>query len=243
MNTNLIERLAELEHEQWAAWARHFLKEATPENMERWRRQVETPYSQLTEEEKAADRVWAQKVLQRAEEWNAAPDKGYEGKFLRVKQKNGWEYVERTNARGIVAVLAITKENKVLLIEQFRPPLGKVVVEIPAGLVGDIQGEEHESFAIAAQRELLEETGYHAEAMDYLTDGPASAGLSTEMITFFRASGLTKVAAGGGEASEKITVHEVPLSELESWIARKRQDGCVVDYKVYAALYFENQPV
>jgi ADP-ribose pyrophosphatase len=241
MNTKLIERLAELEHEQWSAWTRHFLNEGSPENIERWRRQLETPYSQLTEEEKEADRVWARKVLQCTE--GKAVDQGsvFEGRFLRVKQKNGWEYVERTNASGIVAILAITTESKVLLIEQFRPPLGKIVVEIPAGLAGDIPGEEHETFAIAAQRELLEETGYQAETMEYLTDGPASAGLSTEMITFFRASGLTKVAAGGGEASEKITVHEVPLYELTGWIARKRQEGCVVDYKVYAALYFEDR--
>jgi ADP-ribose pyrophosphatase len=114
----------------------------------------------------------------------------YEGRFLTVRKKGHWEYVERRKASGIVAILAITDNRGLILVEQFRIPVNKRVIEIPAGLAGDIAGNETETLAEAAKRELLEETGYEAQRMEYLTEGPASAGLSTEVITLFRAHEL-----------------------------------------------------
>jgi ADP-ribose pyrophosphatase len=163
----------------------------------------------------------------------------FEGRFLRVKKKDRWEYVERCKTSGVVAILAITEDRKLILVEQFRVPVDKCVIEIPAGLAGDTEGGENESLAEAAKRELLEETGYEAQRMEYLTAGPPSAGLSTEVVTFFRAQGLKKVSEGGGDGSENILIHAVPLTELETWIETKRKEGRLVDYKVYAALYFE----
>lgn len=161
------------------------------------------------------------------------------GKHLLLKQRNGWEYVERRKVSGIVGILAVTEDRKLLLVEQYRPALDKRVIEIPAGLAGDLEGAENEALAEAARRELLEETGYEALEMVYLTEGPASAGLSTEVITFFQARGLRKVGAGGGDISEEIIVHEVPLDAVHRWLEEKRRDGCAVDYKVYTASYFE----
>lgn len=60
---DLREQLAALEHEQWAHWTRYMLDNLTPENMARWRQQVETPYGELSEAEKESDRRWADKVL------------------------------------------------------------------------------------------------------------------------------------------------------------------------------------
>lgn len=237
--TDPLEKLAALEHEQWSSWTRHLLENQSEENLARWRRQVETPYLELTEDEKESDRIWAKKALNILE---ASPkndsDVLYEGRFLRVKKNKTWEYVERRKTSGIVAILAVTSQNRLLLVEQFRPPLGKRVIEIPAGLAGDIDGSEHEELAEAARRELLEETGYEAATMRYLTEGPASAGLSTEIITFFEAHDLKRVTAGGGDGGENIQVHEVQLSDLESWLETKRKEGCLVDYKIYTALYF-----
>ena len=160
-----------------------------------------------------------------------------EGRFLRVRRKDHWEYVERHNTTGIVAILAITDNQEIILIEQLRIPVNRRVIEIPAGLAGDIEGQENEDLAEAAKRELLEETGFEAQGMEYLTDGPPSAGLSTEMVTFFRALGLKKVNRGGCDGTENIHVHVVPLAQLKSWIETKRGEGCLVDYKIYAALY------
>ena len=163
----------------------------------------------------------------------------YEGRFLTVRKKGNWEYVERRKASGIVAILAITDNRGLILVEQFRVPVNKRVIEIPAGLAGDIESKENEALVEAAKRELLEETGYQAQRMEYLTEGPTSAGLSNEVITLFRAHDLKKVLKGGGDESENIQIHVVPLAELKSWIETKRQEGCLVDYKVFAALYLE----
>lgn len=161
----------------------------------------------------------------------------FEGRFCRLRSVDTWEYVERRRATGVVAVLAVTPDGKVLLIEQFRPAVGKRVIEIPAGLVGD--AGEDEELATAARRELLEETGYDARTMVFLTDGPAAAGITNEFVTFFRADDLTKVAEGGGVDGEKIVVHEVPLDGVDTWMEGKRRDGCLIDCKVYTALYFQ----
>jgi hypothetical protein len=64
MREDILECLARLEHEQWAAWTNHFLSQQTPANIERWRRQAQTSYDDLSEQEKEADRVWARKVLE-----------------------------------------------------------------------------------------------------------------------------------------------------------------------------------
>lgn len=61
---NFRERLAELEHQQWAHWTRYMLDNLTSENIEQWRKQIETPYFNLSEEEKKSDRHWADKVLE-----------------------------------------------------------------------------------------------------------------------------------------------------------------------------------
>ncbi len=79
---SLRERLADLEHEQWTHWTRHLLDHATPENVARWRRQCETPYSALTESEKESDREWADRVLRLLDGGPRRPD-SYDGRRFR----------------------------------------------------------------------------------------------------------------------------------------------------------------
>ena len=164
-----------------------------------------------------------------------------EGRHIRLVRRRGWEYADRPNATGIVAILAITDDNRLVLTEQDREPVRKSVIELPAGLAGDVSGEADEALATAAHRELLEETGYQADGMVYLTEGPPSAGLSTEVITFYRATGLRKVGAGGGVDHEKIEVHEVPLAEVDNWLREAASAGRLIDPKIYTGLYFVRQ--
>ena len=109
------------------------------------------------------------------------------GKYLSLVKKNGWEYVERPGISGIVVILAITDNDEVLFTEQLRIPVGKRVIELPAGLAGDIPGQENEDLSVAAKRELFEECGYEAAKMELLIEGPPSAGLTTEYISLFKA--------------------------------------------------------
>jgi ADP-ribose pyrophosphatase len=144
--------------------------------------------------------------------------------------------VERTNTSGAAVIVAVTDHRELLLVEQYRIPLGRRVVELPAGLVGD--GGEQESLLNAAIRELCEETGFEAAEWQYLFDGPSSAGLAAETYAMFLARRAHRVGPGGGDHSEDIQVHAVPLDEVETWLDMKRQQGVMVDPKVYAGLYF-----
>lgn len=161
-----------------------------------------------------------------------------EGKHLRLVRQGHWEYAQRTKTNRAVAIVAITNDQKILLTEQYRIPLGQRVIELPAGLVGDDAGHEAEDFSIAARRELLEETGYEAALVRFLTVGPPTAGLASEVVAFMLATGLNQVAAGGGVGSEQIVVHAVELTEVPHWLEEHAAGGLLVDPKVYAGLYF-----
>lgn len=165
----------------------------------------------------------------------------YEGRWLRALRRAGWEYAERPGVMGIVILVAVTPERNLLFVEQHRPPVNAVVVEFPAGLVGDEPGRGAESVEEAARRELLEETGFEAGAFERLCEGPPSPGFTSEEITFLLARNLRKSGAGGGVEGEKLEVFEVPLSEAEAWIQGRIRKGRKVDPKVYAGLYFLSQ--
>ncbi len=163
------------------------------------------------------------------------------GKFIRLVKEGTWEYVHRVNSEGIVVLVPVTDAGELVLIDQYRPAIKKRVIELPAGLSGDDE-KAGEELSEAAHRELLEETGYVAQSMEYLIEGPISSGLSTEVVTFFRASGLKKEGEGGGDDSEDITVHLVPLDTVVDWVRKRIQDtGCTVDPKVFAGIFWAQQ--
>jgi ADP-ribose pyrophosphatase len=163
------------------------------------------------------------------------PETMCEGKYLRLVRRGPWEYAERTNAGHAVIVIAVTPERKLLFVEQFRVPMDAPTIEMPAGLVGDTQADD--TLEAAARRELLEETGWLADEVKVLMVGPTSSGMSNELIAFVRARGLTRVHAGGGDDSEDITVHEVPVDDAPRWLAAKMAEGYAMDPKLWAGLW------
>lgn len=151
------------------------------------------------------------------------------GKFVTAKRRGKWEYVARS--RGIrAAVILAVEDDHVLLVEQYRVPLGCNCIELPAGLIGD--HDANEDTLTSAARELEEETGYRADRIEIVGEYFSSPGLVSESFTLVRAHGLTKVGNGGGVDGENIVVHRIALSDLPEFIAEKRNEGCVVDVKL-----------
>lgn len=159
------------------------------------------------------------------------------GKWLRLKRRGRWEYAERTNPGGGVMIIAVTPDDCLLFVEQFRPAIECMTIEMPAGLVGDVATSADESAVDAARRELIEETGYSAGRIEFLMAGPTSAGMSNEILAFVRAYDLTRVHAGGGDDTENILVHEVPRRDAAAWLVAKIRSGYSIDPKMFAGLY------
>ncbi len=140
----------------------------------------------------------------------------FEGKFLTVWEKeffdkNGvrrtWEYIER---KKVIFIFPITGDQKAVLIKNFRVPLERYVIEIPAGLK-DVEGESDEE---SARRELLEETGYSARNLIPISSWPYRSGSSNGIVSCFAATGLTKITDIVGDATEDLTVLEIPMKDL-----------------------------
>ncbi|KGM56673.1 DNA mismatch repair protein MutT [Lysobacter arseniciresistens ZS79] len=164
------------------------------------------------------------------------PEILYEGPWLRMVRRGRWEYAERTHGNGMaVIIIAVTPDDHVLFVEQYRVPLGARTIEMPAGLVGD--DHAHDTLESAARRELVEETGWEPGRVDVLLVGPTSSGMSSERIAFVRALDLTRVGDGGGVDNEDITVHKVPRAQAPAWLMRKQAEGFELDLKLWAGLW------
>jgi ADP-ribose pyrophosphatase len=161
----------------------------------------------------------------------------YRGRYLSLLERDGWEFASRSNASGVVVIVAVTDGGELVLVEQYRLPVQARVLELPAGLVGDLEDRD-ETELEAAGRELIEETGYAAGQLEILMASPSSAGMSDEIITFVLATDLQRVGPGGGDASEDIEVLAVSLEQVDVWLEEQRAAGKPMDPKIFAALYW-----
>lgn len=158
--------------------------------------------------------------------------KVFEGKHVIVLSRDDWEFVQRKKAKEAVAVVAVTDDRRLILTEQFRAPVNGRVIDLPAGLIEEFNAEE------TAKRELEEETGFTCEAIDLLATSPTSPGITSEIVHFYRAKNVRRRGKGGGVDGENITVHDVPLGDVERWV---RSKDVLIDTKLWAGLYFAMQ--
>jgi ADP-ribose pyrophosphatase len=172
-------------------------------------------------------------TLRQAQGDREEPEVVWSGRFIEAKRLGKWEFVSRTRGVGAAVILAVD-DGHVLLVEQYRVPLGSRCLELPAGLVGD--ESEGEAAAVAAIRELEEETGYRAERTVDLGRFYSSPGMSSEGFTLLRAEGLSRVGEGGGVEGEDIEVHRVELEEVAEFVAARRAAGVAIDSKLLLLL-------
>jgi ADP-ribose diphosphatase len=151
----------------------------------------------------------------------------FEGKHVAVRERDGWEFVERKNATEAVAVIAVTDDGEVVLTEQYRRPVDARVIDWVAGLLDSSKDVE-----ATARQELEEEAGFACDTIERLASGPTSPGITSEIVHLVRARGLRRVGPGGGVGGETITVHLVPRDELAAWLRGKEAEGILVDLKV-----------
>ncbi len=157
----------------------------------------------------------------------------WSGKYIVAKRRGPWEYVGRARGIGAAVILAV-EDGHVLLVEQWRVPLQRRCLELPAGLVGD--ETEGEDVVTSAARELEEETGWHPERIEVVGDFASSPGMVSETFTLVIAQGLSKVGDGGGVPGEDILVHRIALEDVAALVAAKRAEGVAIDVKLLLLL-------
>lgn len=143
----------------------------------------------------------------------------YKGKRVRVEELeylNGEQviYREHVNAGEAVVILPITEENKVIMVQEPRTPIEKVILDLPAGMI-----EPEELPKDAAVRELEEETGYLAKNIRFLRAYYPSIGYSNEKIYIYLATDFEKTQQRLDEG-ENINVIELPLEQVIDMLDR-----------------------
>ncbi|MBL37015.1 MAG: DNA mismatch repair protein MutT [Xanthomonadales bacterium] len=161
----------------------------------------------------------------------------YKGRYLSLVERDDWEFATRTNP--VVAVLvAWLPDHRLVLVEQYRKPIERMTIELPAGLVGEQRDQADESVLAAAHRELVEETGYSAGKITEIMRCPTSAGMTDEIAVFLAAGELERTGPGGGDDSEDITVHTIEHARIDAWLRDQYRQGKAIDPKIYTALYW-----
>lgn len=168
-------------------------------------------------------------------EKNAPVETMWRGKYIAAFKRGRWEYVSRTDSTRAVVVIA-EHEGKIILVEQYRVPIGSRCLELPAGLVGD--EDKNATVEETAVKELEEEAGFTADEIEILGDFHSSPGMVAESFTLARAHGVRKVGEGGGTEHEDITVHLVERSQIPQFVASRRREGVAVDVKLLLFMDF-----
>jgi len=158
----------------------------------------------------------------------------YDGKLLKVRSDTvrlpdggtaGREWIEHP---GAVAILAVTDAGELVMERQFRYPLGRDMIEVPAGKI-----DPGEDPLATAKRELVEETGYSAAEWSHVATIHLAIGYSNEHIEIYLASGL-KLEKAKLDDEEFLEVFTLPLATALAWV----REGRITDAKSVSCLFW-----
>lgn len=172
--------------------------------------------------------------MRKFEEKTIHTDKIYNGKIIDLQVDKVQLPDGKTAKRelikhpGAVAVIPVTKENKIVLIEQYRKPLEKSIIEIPAGKVE--KGEQPELTAI---RELEEETGYTASKLSFITSFYTSPGFADELMQIFITDELIPLETPAAKDDDEfIEVMDLTLAEAKQLVEEERIHDAKTNYAI-----------
>ncbi|MFL6758671.1 NUDIX hydrolase [Sphingomonas sp.] len=163
------------------------------------------------------------------------PEVMWAGKYVRALRRGKWEYASRANDIAAVVILA-EYDGKVILVDQPRVAPDCRCVELPAGLVGDLDPDA--TIEATAIKELEEETGFTAERVERLGEFYSSPGMLAEAFTLVRVHGVRKIGDGGGDENEDINVHIVARADIPNFLEQKRAEGFGIDVKLLLLLNY-----
>lgn len=177
--------------------------------------------------------------MKKFEEKTISSERIYEGKIINLKVDEVNLPNGRTSKReliehpGAVAILALTPEKKIIMVEQYRKALERSIIEVPAGKL-----EKGESPETTAMRELEEETGYTAESLQLIQSFSTSPGFADEVVHLFFAEGLRKSESGAvTDEDEFVELMEVTVEEAEQMML----DNRIFDAKTAFAVLWAKQ--
>jgi ADP-ribose pyrophosphatase len=174
--------------------------------------------------------------MHKFEEKTVKSEKIFEGKMIslqvdEVELPNG-RYSKREMIKhpGAVAILAITDEKRIVLVEQYRKPTNRALIEIPAGKL-----EPGEKPEITAVRELEEETGYACDKLEFITSFYTAPGFADEILHIYKATGLKKIEEPkSADEDEFVELMEVTLEEAVQLL----QENKICDAKTAFAIQY-----
>ena len=172
--------------------------------------------------------------MKKFEEKTISSEQIFSGKVVRLQV----DEVELPNGKtsrreiikhpGAVAVIAITPEQKMVMVEQYRKALEKAIIEIPAGKL-----EPGEEPALTARRELEEETGYECQNLELILSFYTSPGFADELVHLYLATGLTKKEQPAAcDEDEFVEVLEITVEEAEQYLKEQRIHDAKTAYAV-----------
>ncbi len=153
----------------------------------------------------------------------------WEGRYVSVKRRGRWEFASRTGSTNAVVILA-EHDGRLILVEQYRVPVGARCLELPAGLVGDEDPDA--TVEETAVKELEEETGFTAARIERLGDFYSSPGMLAESFALVRAHGVSRCGEGGGNEHEEIDVQLVAREDVGAFVEARRNAGVAIDVKL-----------